>query len=43
MINAILISYGYVYKRSSKLAMKGSRINSKEEARKEYEKLWEEG
>ena len=36
MINAILISYGCVHKRSSKPVMKGSKIKSKEEARKEY-------
>ena len=36
MINAILISYGCVFKRSSKPVMKGSKIKSKEEARKEY-------
>ena len=43
IINAILISYGCVYKRSSKLVMKGSRVESIEEARKEYKKLLEEG
>jgi len=43
MINAILISYGYVFKRSSKPVMKGSRVESIEEARKEYKKLVEEG
>jgi hypothetical protein len=42
-INVILISYGCVYKRSSKLVMKGSRVESIEEARKEYKKLLEEG
>jgi hypothetical protein len=42
-INAILISYGCVLKRSSKLVMKGSRVESIEEARKEYKKLLEEG
>ena len=41
--NAILISYGCVFKRSSKLAMKGSRVKSIEEARNEYKKLLEEG
>ena len=35
MINAILISYGCVYKRSSKPVMKGSRVKSIKEARKE--------
>ena len=43
MINAILISYGCVFKRSSKPVMKGSRIESIEEARNEYKKLLEEG
>ena len=43
MINAILISYGCVSKRSSKRVMKGSRVESIEEARNEYKKLLEEG
>jgi len=43
MINAILISYGCVLKRSSKPIMKGSRVESVEEARNEYKKLLEEG
>ena len=43
MINAILISYGCIFKRSSKPVMKGSRVVSIEEARKEYKKLLEEG
>ena len=43
IINAILISYGCVFKRSSKPVMKGSRVESIEEARKEYKKLLEEG
>ena len=43
MINAILISYGCVFKRSSKPVMKGSRVESIEEARKEYKKLLKEG
>ena len=43
IINAILISYGCVLKRSSKPVMKGSRVESIEEARKEYKKLLEEG
>ena len=42
-INGILISYGCVFKRSSKPVMKGSRVESIEEARKEYKKLLEEG
>ena len=43
MVNAILISYGCVFKRSSKPVMKGSRVESIEKARKEYKKLLEEG
>ena len=43
MINAILISYDCLLKRSSKPIMKGSRVESIEEARKEYKKLLEEG
>ena len=43
IINAILISYGCVLKRSSKPVMKGSRVESIEVARKEYKKLLEEG
>ena len=43
MINAILISYGCVFKRSSKPVMKGSRVESIEKARKEYKKLLKEG
>ena len=43
IINAILISYGCVFKRSSKPVMKGSRVESIEEARNEYKKLLEEG
>ena len=35
MINAILISYGCVFKRSSKTIMKGSKVEYVEEARKE--------
>ena len=35
-INAILISYGFVFKRSSKSVIKGSRVESIEESRKEY-------
>ena len=36
LINGILISYGCVFKRSSKPIMKGSSVESIEEARKEY-------
>ena len=43
IINAILISYGCVLKRSSKPVMKGSRVESIEAARIEYKKLLEEG
>ena len=43
MINAILISYGCVFKRLSKPVIKGSRVESIEEARNEYKKLLEEG
>jgi len=43
MINSILISYGCIFKRSSKPVMKGSRVESIEEARKEYKKLLEQG
>ena len=42
MINAILFSYGCVFKRSSK-PIKGSKVKSIEEARNEYKKLLEEG
>ena len=43
MINATLISYGCVFNRSSKPVMKGSRIQSFEDAINEYKKLFEEG
>ena len=36
LISAILISYGCVFKRSTKLVMQGSRVESIEEARNEY-------
>ena len=42
-INAVEICYGCVYKRASKPVMKGSRVESIEDARKEYKKLLEEG
>ena len=42
-IDAMMISYGCVYKRSSKPVMKGSRVETIEGARKEYKKLIEEG
>ena len=42
-INAMMISYGCVYKRSSKPIMKGSRIETIENARKKYKELLEQG
>ena len=42
-IDVMMISYGCVYKRSSKPVMKGSRVETIEHARKEYKKLLEEG
>ena len=42
-INAMEIAYGCVYKRSSKPIMKGSRVESIEDARKEYKELLQEG
>ena len=42
-INAMMISYGCVYKRSSKPVMKGSRVETIENARKEYTQLLEKG
>jgi len=42
-IDAIEISYGCVYKRSSKPLMKGSRVESIETARMEYKQLLAEG
>ena len=42
-IDAIMISYGCVYKRSSKPVMKGSRVETIENARKEYKQLLKEG
>ena len=38
-----MISYVCIYNRSSKPVMKGSRVETIEEARKEYKKLLEEG
>ncbi len=43
VINVILISYRCVFERSSKPVMKGSKVESIEEARKEHKKLLEEG
>ena len=42
-IDAMMISYGCVYKRSSKPVMKGSRVETIERAREEYKKLLVEG
>ena len=42
-IDAMMISYGCVYKRTSKPVMKGSRVETIEQARKEYKELLEEG
>ena len=43
LIDAMMVSYGCVYKRSSKPVMKGSRVETVEAAREEYKKLLEEG
>ena len=42
-IDAMMVSYGCVYKRSSKPFMKGSRVETVEAAREEYKKLLQEG
>ena len=42
-IDAMMISYGCIYKRSSKPVMKGSRVETIEAARKEYKQLLDEG
>ena len=42
-IVAMMISYGCVYKRSSKPVMKGSRVETVEAARKESKELLNEG
>ena len=42
-INAMMISYGCVYKRSCKPVMKGSSVETIENARKEYKALLEQG
>ena len=42
-IDAIEISYGCIYKRASNPVIKGSRVESIEDARKEYQKLLDEG
>ena len=43
MVNEILISYSFFYKKASNAAIKGSRFESIEKARNEYKKLLEEG
>ena len=43
IIDAMMISYGCVYKRSSKPVIKGSRVETIESARKEYSELLKEG
>ena len=42
-LDVMMISYGCVYKRSNKPVMKGSRVETIENARKEYKKLLEKG
>ena len=42
-VDAIEIQYTCVYKRSSKPVIEGSRVESIEDARKEYKQLLEEG
>ena len=42
-IDAMMISYGCVYKRSSKPVMKGSRVETVEAERQEYKELLNEG
>ena len=42
-IDAMMISYGCVYKRSSKPVIKGSRVETIDAARKEYKELLEDG
>ena len=43
IFDAMMISYGCVYKRSSKPVMKGSWVETMESAREEYKKLVAEG
>jgi len=43
MVNAILISYGCVFNQSRKQIMKGSRVESIEEAKNEHKKLLGDG
>ncbi len=42
-IDAMMISYGCVFKSNSKPVMKGSRVETIEAARKEYKELLEDG
>jgi len=42
-IDAIMVSYGCVFKSFSKPIMKGSRVETIENARKEYNQLLEDG
>ena len=42
-IDAMMVSYGCVYKNSSKPVLKGSRVETIQAARKEYKKLLDEG
>ena len=42
-IDAMMISYGCVFKRSSQPVIKGSRVETIEAARKEYKQLLDEG
>ena len=42
-IDAMMVSYGFLYKKSSKPVMKGSRVETVEAAREEYKKLLEDG
>ena len=42
-LDAMMISYGCVFKRSSKPVMKGNKVESIENAKKEQKELLEEG
>jgi len=42
-IDAMMVSYGCIYKRSSKPVMKGSRVETIQAARKVYKQLLDEG
>ena len=43
IIDAMMISYGCVYKRSSKPVMNGKKVETIKAARKEYKQLLDEG